>query len=311
MRNKTLQSLIATGRFTLPVVILISIGCWTAVGIGTGVPALRLLPSFALCGLVGYLLVETNNTFALIRVRASAQTTLYLLLAAVSPALYSLYSGQAASACFLLAVIFLFRSYRGEHTSAHLFHAFAFVGIGSLFVPQLILFVPILWIGAYNLQALNGKSFVASFMGWALPYWFLLGYAYTSGKMDLFFSPFQELADFSPLGLLSDVSQIVTLAYLFILFVVGAWHAIALGDEDKLSTRSYLRFFVLLGVCCIVLIGLQPVLYTCLLPLLWVCTSILGGRLFVLSHGRASNIFFTCSMVATVLLFAFNLWTLL
>ena len=67
MRNKTLQSFIATGRFTLPAVILIAICCWTAMGIGTGTPATRLLPSFALCGLMGYLLVETNNNFALMR----------------------------------------------------------------------------------------------------------------------------------------------------------------------------------------------------------------------------------------------------
>lgn len=311
MGNNTLQSFVTTGRFTLPVIILVSICCWMAVGIGTGIPAIRLLPGFALCGLVGYLLVEVNNAFALIRVRASAQTALYLLLATLSPELYSHYSGQAASACFLFAVMSLFRSYRSEHTSACLFHAFACVGTGSLFVPQLTLLAPILWIGAYSFRSLNTKSFVASFIGWALPYWFLLGYAYAADQMDLFFRPFRELADFSPLGLLTDISRIVTLTYLIVLFGVGAFHAIVLGDEDKLSTRNYLRFLVLLGVCVVVLIGFQPVLYDSLLPLLWVCTSILGGRLFLLSGSRASNLFFSGCLFAAVLLFAFNLWTLL
>lgn len=311
MRNKTLQSFIATGRFTLPAVILIAICCWTAMGIGTGTPATRLLPSFALCGLMGYLLVETNNNFALIRVRASGQTALYLLLAATYPALYSLYNGQAASVCFLLAVMFLFRSYRGEHTSACLFHVFAFASISSLFIPQLTLFVPVLWIGAYNFHSLNVRSFIASLIGWALPYWFLLGYAYASDRMELFLTPFKTLTDFTPIGFLSDISQIATFAYVSILFAVGAIHAIVSGNEDKLSTRSYLRFLVLLGVCCGALIGLQPALYNQLLPLLWICASIVGGRLFILSRGRIANIFFVCSVIGAFLLFAFNLWTLL
>lgn len=311
MRNKNLQSLIATGRFTLPVAILVSIGCWAVTCVLSGVSVLQLLPGFALGGLIGYLLVETNNAFALIRVRASAQTSLYFLLVSICPALYSLYQGQVAAACFLLTLIFLFRSYRVESTSACLFHAFVFAGVSSLFVPQLMLLMPFLWIGAYNFRSLNAKSWMASILGWMLPYWFLFSYAYLTDQMELFFSPFKRLASFSQIGGWEDASQWVTLAYVAILFMAGAVHAVALGDEDKLSTRSYLRFLVLLGACGVVLILLQPVLCNQVLPLLWVCTSILGGRLFILARGRFSNVFFVCSVIGALLLFAFNLWTLL
>lgn len=311
MRNKNLQGLIATGRFTLPAAILISIGCWAVTYVLSGASVWQLLPGFALGGLIGYLLVEMNNAFALIRVRASAQTSLYFLLVSICPALYSLYRGQVAAACLLLTLIFLFRSYRGERTSACLFHAFVFAGVSSLFVPQLMLLIPFLWIGAYNLRSLNAKSWVASILGWMLPYWFLLSYAYLTNRMELFFSPFKRLASFSQIGGWENASQWVTLAYVGMLFIAGAVHAVALGDEDKLSTRSYLRFLVLLGVCGVVLIVLQPALYSQVLPLLWVCTSILGGRLFILARGRLSNIFFVCTVIGAFLLFAFNLWTLL
>ena len=311
MRNKNLQGLIATGRFTLPAAILISIGCWAVTYVLSGASVWQLLPGFALGGLIGYLLVEMNNAFALIRVRASAQTSLYFLLVSICPALYSLYQGQVAAACLLLTLIFLFRSYRGERTSACLFYAFVFAGVSSLFVPQLMLLIPFLWIGAYNLRSLNAKSWVASLLGWMLPYWFLLSYAYLTNRMELFFSPFKRLASFSQIGGWEDASQWVTLAYVGMLFIAGAVHAVALGDEDKLSTRSYLRFLVLLGVCGVVLIVLQPALYSQVLPLLWVCTSILGGRLFILARGRLSNIFFVCTVIGAFLLFAFNLWTLL
>ena len=292
-------------------IILISIGCWAVTYVLSGASVWQLLPGFALGGLIGYLLVEMNNAFALIRVRASAQTSLYFLLVSICPALYSLYRGQVAAACLLLTLIFLFRSYRGERTSACLFHAFVFAGVSSLFVPQLMLLIPFLWIGAYNLRSLNAKSWVASILGWMLPYWFLLSYAYLTNRMELFFSPFKRLASFSQIGGWENASQWVTLAYVGMLFIAGAVHAVALGDEDKLSTRSYLRFLVLLGVCGVVLIVLQPALYKQLLPLLWICASIVGGRLFILSRGRIANIFFVCSVIGAFLLFAFNLWTLL
>ena len=180
MRTKRFQNRITAGRFTLPTAILISVSCWILTAVllpetetqQSGyslwetfcdfcIPtwANRLF-SFILYAVIGYFLIQLNNTFAIIRMRASVQTSVYFLLISVCPSLHMLYAGDLAAASFLVALFFLFKSYQQARPTGSLFHAFVFIGLGSLLFPQLMLFVPIFWIGAYNFQSLQPKKFL-------------------------------------------------------------------------------------------------------------------------------------------------------
>ena len=88
-------------------------------------------------------LIELNNTFAIIRMRASVQTAIYFLLISVCPAMHQLYAGDIASTAFLISLFFLFKGYQHPHPAGILFYSFLFIGAGSLFFPQLTLFIPI------------------------------------------------------------------------------------------------------------------------------------------------------------------------
>lgn len=331
MRTKRLQNRITAGRLTLPITILTSVTCWILIAVL--LPELKVqqdnyslwqsfsdvripfwanrLISFSLYSIIGYFLIELNNTFAIIRMRASVQTVVYSLLIAVCPSLHIFYAGDLAAAALLIALFFLFKSYQQVRSANNLFHAFLFIGIGSLFFPQLTLFIPVFWIGAYSFQALQPKSFFASLIGWSLPYWCLLGYAYYYGQMDCFYQPFRELTTFMPIGFDFEPWKLATIGYLFILFIVSSAHCLIASLEDKIRTRSYLHFLILLNFCIFILIGLQPVLTVHLLSLLLIGVSILAGHLFALTNSRAANIFFICALVGLFLLFGFNIWTLL
>ena len=189
-------------------------------------------------------------------------------------------------------------------------HAVVFIGLGSLLFPQLMLFVPIFWIGAYNFQSLQPKSFFASLVGWSVPYWLLLGHALYYGQMELFCQPFRELVTFAPTRFDYQPWELATLGYLLVLFIVSAAHCLIAGYEDKIRTRSYLHF-ILLNFCIFVYIGLQPVLSVHLMSFLLIGVSILAGHLFVLTNSRSSNIFFICAFIGLFILLGFNIWTLL
>lgn len=331
MRTKRFQNRITTGRFTLPSAILISAACWllTAVllpDIETQKSSYPLwetfcsfcipgwadrICSFVLYSIIGYFLIQLNNTFAIIRMRASVQTSVYFLLIAVCPSIHILYAGDVAAAAFLIALFFLFKSYQQARPTGNIFHAFVFIGLGSLLFPQLMLFVPIFWIGAYNFQSLHPKSFFASLVGWSVPYWFLLGHAFFYGQMELFYQPFRELVTFTPIRFDFQPWELATLGYLFVLFIVSAVHCLVAGYEDKIRTRSYLHFLILLNFCIFIYLILQPALGVHLLSLLLIGTSILAGHLFVLTSSRSSNIFFICALAGLFILFGFNIWTLL
>lgn len=331
MRTKRFQNTITAGRLTLPAAILISATCWilTAALLPAMEPRQSVYPlwetfcglcipgwanrlfSFMLYAVIGYFLIQLNNTFAIIRMRASVQTSVYFLLISVCPSIHTLYAGDVAAAMFLVALFFLFKSYQQTRPTGNIFHSFAFLGLGSLMFPQLTFFAPIFWIGARNFQSLRPKSFFASLVGWSVPYWFLLGHAYFHGKMEMFYQPFRELATFTPLGFDYPLWLLATIGYLFVLFIVSSAHCLVAGYEDKIRTRSYLHFLIFLNLCIFIYIGLQPALGVHLLSLLLIGVSILAGHLFVLTNSRSSNIFFICALAGLFLLFGFNLWTLL
>ena len=304
--------MITAGRWTLPVAILISAICQVAADF--------LLPeskessswmyraiSLLLCGATGYFLIVLNNMFALIRMRASVQTAIYFLLVTACPMLHQLHMGNVAAAALLASFFFLFKSYQQTQPSGSLFHTFTFLGIGSLFFPLLIYLVPIYWIGSYMFQSLTPKSFFASIVGLLLPYWFLFGYVVWQQQWALF----GELTtQWLPTG---DTLQVLkpweigTLIYLALLFVVSAAHCLLASLEDKLRTRAYLQFLILLnvalfaGVCCF------PAYGACWIALLLIGVSILAGHLFVLTHSKSSNIFFLCALIGLVVLFVYNM----
>lgn len=271
------------------------------------------LASFLIYAVIGYSLIELNNQFAIIRLRASAQTCIYFLLATICPEMHFLYAGDMAAVVFLISIYFLFKSYQQPQPSIYLFYSFLFIGGGSIFFPQFTFFA-ILWlIEAYRFRSLNLRSFFAALLGWLLPYWFLMGHAFFYNQMELFYHPFIELASFSSfldIGALKPW-EIATLSYLLVMFIVSAIHCITSGFEDKIRTRTYLQFLINLTFFTFVLILLQPAQCINLLPLLTISISILIGHFFALTSSKASNIFFICSMGALILLFGFNTWTLL
>ncbi|WP_455586116.1 hypothetical protein [Bacteroides sp.] len=334
MRNKRLQSQITAGRFTLPAVILICTVCWISTSIllptmgseresgyalwqslcTSYLPAWadRIL-SFALYAVIGYFLIELNNTFAIIRMRASVQTAIYFLLVTICPGMHLLYAGDVAAVAFLISLYFLFKSYQQTRPVGHIFNSFVFIGAGSLVFPQLLYFIPLWLIGAYNFQSLTLRSFCGAIIGLSVPYWFLFGHAFFYGEMELFYQPFIELVHFQPIefGKSLQLWELVTLGYLFILFIVSAAHCIVSGFEDKIRTRSYLHFLIFLSLCIFLFIFLQPAHCMDLLSLLLIGVSILVGHLFVLTSSKTSNLFFIGSMTGLILLFCFNVWTLL
>ena len=332
MQSNSLQSRVITARFTLPVSITITLLCWAAVYFlfpdiqeeDTTYEFWKLITDFpipiwankAICLIIyfgiGYSLIQMNNAFGLIRARASIQTSFYFLLIAACPAMQMLKPGDLATLAFVIALYLLFGTYQSLRSSGYLFHAFLFIGLGSLVFPQITLFVPILLIGAFSFQSLTIRSLCAAIIGWSLPYWFLFGHAFWYDNMDLFYQPFIELSTFYPININHfQYWEMAVLGYSFILFLSSSIHCLAKSFKDKIRTRVYMRFLILLNLCTFLFIILQPVHCANLLPLLFVGVSILTCHMFVLTKSRASNIFFICTNLALIALFLFNVWTLL
>ena len=134
------------GRWTLPAVIFICALCWVLTyflfpdSIASTTPkdsssflqSTRdlLLPgwaerivSFLVYAIIGYFLIELNNQFSIIRMRASMQTAIYFLLVTVCPGMHLLYIGDIVALGSLISIYFLFKSYQQAQAAGYLFYS--------------------------------------------------------------------------------------------------------------------------------------------------------------------------------------------
>lgn len=331
MRAYNLQKQITTGKSALPVAILISVILWVVTFFlvpelpykESTYPFWQIARSYfpewldriaclVIFSFIGYFLIGMNNQFTFIQARVTLQTSLFFLLVSVFPCAHLLYAGDVATLAYLIAVYFLFRTYQQSRSSGNLFISALFVGLGSLVYPQITFFLIIILIGALNFQSLNTRGFFAMIIGWALPYWFLLAYAFCFDQMFLFYQPFIELATFYPIDLNGfEWWELATFGYAFLLCLVASIHSFVNSYRDKIRARAYLRFFILLNTAIYIYIIVQPEQSMNMLSLLLAGTGILAGHLFVLSRSKAANWFFIISLTGLFILYGFNIWMLL
>lgn len=302
-RNK-FQIKVATGRFTLPVVILVCLFLWIITS-GKWSDAASLFT----CALTAYLLIEINTTFTLIRTRSTLHVCYYIFLTTICLFLHPLQQASFAPLAFLISIFQLFRSYESPYPSGSIFHAFFFTGLGSLIYPQLLYFIPLFYFGMISFRSLSLKSFFAGLIGLTVPYWFLFGYAFYSDKMDLFYHPLVELIHFTPIsyGALG-LNKIISWGVITLISLISSIHYFHVSYLDKVRTRIFLSFLIAVEVWIYLLGALQPQHFNVLLQMQIIIGSILTGHLFTLTRDRFAGIFFIVTFVLLIALTINNLW---
>lgn len=295
---------VATGRFTLPVVILICLLLW-----GTTSNEWAEGISFLVCASTAYLLIELNTAFTLIRTRTTLHVCFYTFLTTACLFLHSFQLSVFIPLAFLITIFQLFRSYESLDAPESIFHAFFFTGLGSLLFPQLLYFVPLFYLSMISFRSFSGKSFFAGIVGLTIPYWFLFGYAFYYDKMELFFHPLKEVILFQPITY-SEITldQFVSGGVITLISLICSVHYFNISYLDKVRTRIFFSF-IIITECWIYLLGaLQPQHFNELLQMQIILCSLLAGHLFTLVRNRFSGIFFIITFVILIALTIFNLW---
>ena len=304
MNLNRFQIQVATGRFTLPVVVIVCLLLW-----GISLREWNELASMAIIGFIGYVMIETNTAFTLIRTRTSLPVSIYGWMATALFFLHPFEWINLIPLVFILSVFQLFRSYESSSPTNPIYHTFLFIGLGSLLFPQIIYFLPLFWGSMIPFRAMNGRSFLASLIGIITPYWFLFGYAFLYDKMELFLTPLQEMIHFYPLDY-SQLSsaEILSWGMITLLLLISGIHYVQIAYMDNTRTRIYHSFLVFAGFWASIFSFLQPVHLHELMPIQLVCMAFLSGHLFSLTRNRFSGILFVVIFVAFILLMIYNLW---
>ena len=296
---------VATGRWSLPVVALITLAVWML----TAQRPLADGGALLCAGVTAYLLAELNTRFMLIRARTALPSCIFLCLFAATPFLFQWSTGCLLPVFFTCMLFALFRSYDSYRASATIFHAFLFLGLGSIVFPCLFWLSPLMFLHMVFLRSFSAKTFFAGIIGLLIPYWLILGYSLCTGNYDRFpdmmAAPFRwEAPDYGSVGLPFVAAWGASLL-LFVAFV--AFYSVS-AYKDKVQTRILLKTIAWMGVWLQALMAVHPQGAHLLLPVFFIPTAILGGRLYALTFGLYVRISFYTSLALIFFLFLFGLW---
>lgn len=304
MNINKFQTEVATGRFTLPVVVLACLVLW-----GVSTHEWTDLGSLFILVSIGYLMIEANTTFTLIRTRTALPVSIYWVTCSILFFLHPFEWGNLMALAFMAAIFQFFRSYESPTASAPVYNAFLCLGLGSLFFPQAIWFVPLLLVSMIPFRTSGIKNILAALLGLVTPYWFLLGYAFCTNRMPLFLTPIQEMTHISPIGYNQlPTNEIISWFFVTLIHTIFGCHYLQMSYIDRTRTRIFHSFLMYAGWWTMVLCILQPQHLHVLLPVQVICMSFLGGHLFTLTRNRFSGILFVVIFVSIILLCIYNLW---
>lgn len=303
---KRLQNRIAQSRWALPMTVIYGFVVCVAGGLVT--EALWLEFTSLLVSTI--LMAELNNAYSLIRIFSRMVSCSFLVLTTMSLFLFKDIGVDVVQLSTILFLLLLLRSYQDNTATGWVFYAFCALGVGSIEFPQLLLFVPILWIiMAIYVQCFSARTLFASVLGLLMPYWFVAAWLFYTNNLEFLSTHFLSIIQFQTAFDFTIISfhQLLTLVFVFVLALIGAVHFLTYSYQDRIRTRMHYEAFMVLDACCFIFAIVQTQHFNVLLGMTIVFTSPLIGHYLALSHSKVSNISFFVLAAAAVAITIFNL----
>lgn len=259
-----------------------------------------------------FLLHRANYVLTLIREKTKLPFLFYVLFISTNPDFFPLKSTSVGVFCLILSIYQLFTSYHDPKAVEKAYTSFLLIGIGSLLWIHLLWFMPLFWMGMYNFRSLTFRTFLASLLGVATIYWFLLGWCVWESDFTMFTVSFSTL--FKVRFLATD--GIVWLDWLCILTialltVLASLNIIMHDVEDSLRSRQFLSFLIAMSVWAFGLYFLYEQVSEEFLETACVPASILIAHFYTVMRGKIVFwSFYATVMILIVTLFV-RIWSFL
>ena len=157
-------------RIPLPMAVVLSVGVmcgWIPDFLQPDADFLALSLTMVCTLLNAFFLLYLTCTAALTRRRDLLPLWLYLLTVTAFPEIHAAWRLQVAVLMMTAAVSILLRAYREEDTAHDSFLVTSLIVIASLFVPQAVFAVPMVWLAYILLRAMRFRTFLASLISMA------------------------------------------------------------------------------------------------------------------------------------------------
>ena len=303
---KRLQNRISESKMALPITTFYGILVWMAAGLfyeGWWI-------QFALFALSTYLIVELNNSNALIRIYSRMVSCSFIALWSMACFLFGDLKIAVIQTGVIACYSCLFHSYQNKSSGLTYVAALA-LGLASLIDIQLLFFLPVMWLLMFvYLNALNLRTWCATLLGAITPYWFLAAYAIYNGQLHLLTNPVEQMMTFAPLFQFEHLTlqQAVTIVWTILLALLGILHYLRNSHQDKIRIRQLYGCFIAVNIIAMIVFLLQPTNYTIAQMFLIINGSPLIAHFIALTNSRLTNITSIILVIITLFITAYNLW---
>jgi hypothetical protein len=306
---KRFQNRIAESRYTLPLMIAYAAGVWVL----GGIIEQQWYLQFAALMVSTFLMVELNNTNALLHIYSRMVSASFLALTCTAVFLFPSLRSSLCMLSFILFCTIIFHTYQDKESPGLTYFAFLCLGIASLMFIQVLFFIPFLWLMMrFKLMAFSWRMLWASLLGIITPYWFLIGWAVYTNRFDAFIDHFVSIAHFEPLFQYQHLTlnQLIVFGWVAIVALLGIAHYASQSVLDKIRTRMIYESFIIMTLALIVFAALQPSEIPQLVPIMSISVSPLIAHYITYTNTRLTNLSFVGIVVIVVLTLAYHIWTL-
>ncbi len=326
MRTRRLQNKIAESRFALTVTAAVCLFIWFIAGlaftpsgwnmteiINNPVSILRnnILITIPSMTAATYLMVELNNTNALIRIYSRMVSCTFLVMITMLTFQYTSIDAAIITLCAVGFYTPLFHAYQDKLAAGRVYFAFLFMGIASIFFIQAIFFMPLMLIlMATKIQAMSARSLTAAFLGILTPYWFMVGYYVATSSIESMTEHFSDIIRFGAIADLRilSIQQIVSGIYLLLCALTGGIHYLRTRQQDRIRTQMLYESIIIVDSMAFIFLLLQPNLFEKLSGIIIVNTAPLIAHFIALTETKWTNILTILLILLAVIITLFNLW---
>lgn len=202
-----------------------------------------------------------NNKYAIIRKRTSLPIAFVLLLLSINPYFIFMSAHYVAVFFLLLALDALFASYQDKSSCRRGVDVGMYLALGSLFVTEYLIFVPLFLVGLGMMRSLSFKMFLSVMLPFVFTSALAYGYYLYSNNLNAITDQFSfELLDNTVyiLSLESVLSYTIAASALVFLFVLTIDNRMN-SYKDKTMVRECVAFFYLILIFSFLLYCLSPI----------------------------------------------------
>lgn len=233
---------------------------------------------------------------------------IYFLLNACCPQFITEPQAYIASACLILSCLSLFNCYQQNECRVKVFNAFFLLCIAAIFIPGLLLLIPIIWISFNLINTLNFKRWLASLLAIVTVIGSMTALAFVFDAEDRLMLIFTRSVENFYAGIFLKTQEWIFLAWLLFLSVLGIFHFLSQGQRSRRNSIRYFNsFLIIIGIFCVVMMFLFSPLRHQYLVITALPFSVILGMYYNDVHHLFSRILFLLSL-AIGCLYCLSLW---